>query len=202
MTEDTFGEQIMFTDDDIQKPDLLATRETGLRCGELIDEMFKLNSEVNTLEKTVEDKKARIKEISEEMLPGLMASMNVAEWKSLSTGAKVKLEGVCRASLKKKSPDDVALHENLVSYLAEQGYDAIAKREVAVYYSADKAAEAKLLHAELESRQVPVSMAIDIHHSTLSATLREISKQGGVLPDPEKTGINLYQATVAKITLK
>lgn len=117
-------------------------------------------------------------------------------------GYEISVRASVRASM--KGQDDVESRKRAAEWLKAQGRDALVKKSVILDLNRESAEEVARIAAVVRERfqQFEVKESYDVHHSTLSAAIREMLKNEETVPTGDEIGINLVVGNEAKVTKK
>lgn len=111
----------------------------------------------------------------------------------ISVGFKV------RASM--KPVEDEASRAKAALWLASVGRDALVKKSVVMEVGKEEMEVIDRIRDELKQRyqEYNTRSNYDIHHSTLSSTIRKMVEAGETVPSADEIGINLFMGDEAKV---
>lgn len=178
-TEEDYGEHVQ------------AAPETKMKeLAELVDAHLAAETHVAALEVQLYEAKRILTRIAEVQLPELLEALQLAEFKT-TTGLKVTLTEVVRASLPKGAPRLAAL-----SWLRENNYGALIKRSITVEFGKGEDENAQELIETLKKDGLEPSEETTVHPQTLAAFVREKLAAGETIP-LELFGV--FRQRVAKV---
>lgn len=144
----------------------------------LCAQMREAEAEVQSAEDELKERKAALRRLAEEDIPGLMSELGVKQIK-LETGQKIEVKDDISASI------PAANKEAAFSWLEENGFGSILKIEVSVKFGKDQREEALELYNRLTEEGLEPTMDRGVHAQTLKAFIKER------IADPEGPQINM-----------
>ena len=134
---------------------------------------------LETLEQAYREAKNLVSYLEETAIPDAMSEMGISGF-CTEDGKSVSLRCTLRASLPKR---DVTRRELALTWLVENGHGDIVKNQIhAELGQGQEATAQKVLH-KLNELGVFAVASRDIHHSTLSAWVREREANGEEYPE-------------------
>jgi len=159
----------------------------------------KLCQDLKKAQNDIEEKEAEVKRlveketlISSELIPNLMAEMNIAMLK-LSDGTMVEAVPTYKAYITK------ANQLKAFDWLRKNGYGDIIKNDISIEFSMGEDAKAKEVLDLLRSKGTTPIQKEHVHHMTLSTFVREQTEKGQDIPD-DLFGVHISSKT--KLTTK
>jgi hypothetical protein len=146
---------------------------------------------IESLEENLAELKKRQNQRKTVELPDAMAEVGLSTF-SLSSGFTIKVEEFVSGSL----PKDEFRRDAAISWLSENGAEALIKTEVNLTFAKSEHNRALSLISELSDKGYNVSAKNGIHPQTLIAHIRERLKSGEEVP---LDLLGLYAGRVAKI---
>jgi hypothetical protein len=176
--------------------DAVATHERSIPKDtelELISTLARLaqstQSDVDDLERLVEEKKKKIREILTRDLPQAMADVGLDSF-SLDSGSSVSLKNEVYASIPEKS------RRECLDWLRDNGFGDIIKNEFKINLGRGEDDKASSLSRYLSEVGVAYSEKEGVHPQTLQAFVREQDSRGLNVPDDL---FAIYRGQVAKL---
>lgn len=154
----------------------VASRTDTLQAiSEAAQERFKLLSEVESLNAQLEERQNRIKQIEEEIIPGIMDNVGIPEVK-LPSGHKVSVSDYIFISIPKASEDEA------FSWLEQNNHGDIIKNELSITFGKEENEKAIQLKTELMEEGYDPKIKRGVHPSILRAFAKEQQSKGVTLP--------------------
>lgn len=149
------------------------TNSEAKDLSEAIEELVSLESKVSALEEELKAAKEKLRIQSEEIVPALMAELGLAEIKD-NEGHKITVKPIYRGTATPEA----------LKWLKQEGFEDIIKAEINVPFGrgALKEEEFEKIVQGLEKMKVKFSIDETVHHSTLSAFLKEQITAGTAVP--------------------
>jgi len=170
-------ENLNFTIEDEEKTE----RQKALtRLNELAKLQARYEQEVRDAEIVLSTAQARLKDVSEKLLPEVMAEMELTETKT-EDGIQVKIIEKLRASI---SQGDATKQAAAFKWLEDNGHGHLIKREFKIQFGKSEEKWANKFEGDLRKRKKPVNLdrKMSVHSGTLAAFLMEQLKQGVEVP--------------------
>lgn len=160
----------------------------------LVEEQLREERALEDLEAQIEAAKARVKTLSEQSIPDLMARMRLKECTTLK-GRKVTVKRTIRASIPSAEKDAV-LHAAGLRWLIDNGQAGVIKNVVAVKLERGEDSKAKQIADELRERGLHPDVKSWVEPQTLGKLVRELLERGVNVPfEP----LGVFDQNVAKI---
>lgn len=153
------------------------------------EELDKLETNIAKTEITLEDLKAKHKQISEKELPEQMESLGLKTFETAS-GVAIKVTEKVRGAL---TPEN---KEKGFAWLEKNGFSALIKSEVIVPFKRNELEEASKLVEELQAKNRIAELERNVHVKTLEAFIREQLAQGKEIP---LDIFSVYRQRIAKV---
>ena len=164
--------------------------EQGLAAvADLVRLQTALEDAIETGEKMLAEKKRELRRVSEELLPAAMREHGLSEIRT-DDGARVTVRQVVRASI------PVARRAEAFRWLEANGFADLIKHKITASLGRGDDDLARQALLELANLGIEASDEPSVHHSTLSAFVREQTEQGVSVPD-ELLGV--FRGEVTKI---
>lgn len=182
------AEEFDFGDDSLE--------EVETHSDSALAELSRLVSMLAQAEVEVERAEAQLKKCKEDRdelklrrIPDLMAELNCSTLQTRA-GLKVTIKTVVKASMTDKTRD------RAVAWFEEQGLSRMLKNEFSLKLSKGEDDKAVALRTAIEELGLEYKNKKNVHHSTLSAFIRERDKAGESTPDDL---FNVYRYSEAKL---
>ena len=167
------------------------------RISSLVQDELAAESDLATAEALVENAKARINQLKQQLIPEAMSEAGVSEFTDAETGTKVSLALAVSGALgTPKTPEEAAEKERKLDLLIENGAGEIVKLVVAVEFGKGEMPKALALKKALQSRGLEPVLERSIHHQTLCSWLRNQMEAGAPIPMDD---LGMWYGTIAKI---
>ena len=188
------------------------TEEGPKSIGRYVKRMLSLKKRIARTEAVLSERKAKLEKIENEILPDLMMEYDTDGWRIPSTGEKIILSDVVRASIPTKKGilktkgdqklDLIVKRNRDLEWLKANGLGSIIKNEINIDVGKDAEHKDDILSA-LESAgvNIDVDASVDesVHPGTLVSTIKELLKNGEDVPADH---FNLYIGKTVKISKK
>ena len=149
------------------------------RISDLGTELLRADDEIASVKESLKALEMRRRKIAEVDLPEAMESAGLAEF-VLENGRRISLETKTYASISK------AHEEEAFTYLRNNGYDDIIKREIRLLFGKGEDSKARTVFDDLVGRSDLADNEIvskeSVHPSTLRAFVRRALEDGVDLP--------------------
>lgn len=146
------------------------------RFGRLSTELEEAEQEVLRCEQALKKAQEKVADLAERQIPELAEELDLEEFKT-SSGLKLKVEEVIRASIPKK------VQPQAFRWLRDNGAASLIKRQVSVEFGKGQDEQAQALMRELLPRFPEVlNDKTSVHPSTLSSTVRQWLEEGRDIP--------------------
>lgn len=155
------------------QPQSLGSGELS-QLSQLAEKQAAAAARVADLEAQLNAAREELRDIAERQVPELMDQIGIDEFKT-TTGLKIKIEETIRASIPK------AKAHLAFAWLKEHGHAAMIKRVVSVSFGKGEDEKAEELRQRL-AEEFEVEDAASVHHSTLTAWVREKLREGEEVP--------------------
>lgn len=160
-------------DDVMQENDVTATELS--RASELANLIKISQQRVAELEKMLEAEQDHLKRLEEVELPSFMEEVGLSSF-SLPTGEKITIKNIVKASIPK------AKREEACQWLTENGFGDLIKSELVLLFGKEELQKAQDLKNQLQSMGLKPVLEQGVHHTTLSAFVKEQLEQGVFMP--------------------
>lgn len=141
---------------------------------QLAEQQAAAQSKVADLEAQLNKAREELRDIAERQVPELMDQIGIGEFKT-TTGLKITIDETIRASIPKdKAPLAFA-------WLKNNGHGSLIKRVVSVAFGRGEDERADELRQRLAD-EFEVDDNASVHHSTLTAFVREKLREGEEIP--------------------
>jgi transcriptional regulator of NAD metabolism len=164
------------------------------RLNDLAKLQAQYEEDVNNFMKELAAAQARLKEVSEKLIPEVMAEMELKETKT-EDGIRVEIKESLRASI---AQGDMEKQAQAFKWLEDNGHGHLIKREFKIEFGKSEEKWANQFEGQLKRRKKPLhaKRKQSVHHGTLAAFLTEQLKKGVEVP----LGIfNGFLQTFAKV---
>lgn len=174
-----------------------ATEDQKARVIKYAKQMLEAKEDVDRLEEELRIAKNTYDKLRHEILPLELRGSGIEGLRiggfDISVGFKV------RASM--KPLEDEESRAKAATWLASVGRDALIKKSIVMDVGKEEMEVMNRIRDELNGRwqQYQTRSNYDIHHSTLSATIRKMIEAGETVPSGEEIGINLFTGDEAKV---
>jgi hypothetical protein len=184
------GEKMVATQtlDPLQNVDIDKTQTISKLCQDLRKAQRDIEDKQAELEKLVEKEAL----ISSELIPNLMAEMNISMLK-LSDGTMVEAVPTYKAYITK------ANQAKAFDWLRKNGFGDIIKNDISVSFSMGEDGKAKEVLDLLKASGTAPIQKEQVHHMTLSTFVKEQTEKGMDVPD-DMFGVHISSKT--KLTTK
>jgi len=169
---------------------LMAADDDLLSVAEMARRAKALEKELADLEKTVEEKKAALRKITEEALPARFQELGMTSF-DMVDGSKITIKPFYNASIREET------RGRALEWLREQGYDDIIKNLVSVRFGRKEDSLCDGLIAKLREQGYPVEHTQKVEPQTLKAWAKEMVERGRPLP-ADLFGLYVGQRAVIK----
>lgn len=165
--------------------------ENGLvALDRLIRERDYLRAKMLEAEQAYKDAKAKYEEVAEKDLPDYLKALGVKQVR-MTDGRIISLKTTVTASLPKKEAERL---EAGIDWLEREGQDAIIKRNVtAVLGKGEDYLARRLAEVMREAGAQVVQQERSVHHSTLSALVRELMRAGRNFTEEERKILGIWE---------
>jgi len=184
------------------------TEEGPKSIGRYVKRMLSLKKRIARTEAVLSERKAKLEKIENEILPDLMMEYDTDGWRIPSTGEKIILSDVVRASIPTKKGilktkgdqklDLIVKRNRDLEWLKANGLGSIIKNEININVGKDQEQKKDILNA-LDKVGVDASVDESVHPGTLVSTIKELLKNGEDVPADH---FNLYIGKTVKISKK
>lgn len=146
-------------------------RELAVLCAQLRD----ADLSVEKAERELKERKALVRRLEEEDIPGLMSELGV-ESITLETGERIKIALEIYASITE------AMKERAFKWLEDNGHGGLIKTEVSVRFGRDAVAQATALTERLVAEGLEPDVVRAVAPQTLKAFLKERIEANSEVP--------------------
>jgi hypothetical protein len=168
----------------------------GARVADMVRRLEHAKRAVESAENVLKERKALVAEIEEKLLPTLLDELRCDSF-SVPNGPKVEVKKEITASLPVRDPQRRA---GGIAWLERNGYGSIVKYKAEVEFARGDQVTAKAFQALVESwdrrDMIDIDVEKDVHHSTLTATVKEMAAEGVEFP---RELLGFHERRVAKI---
>lgn len=141
----------------------------------LAREQVRLEDKVEDLEEELKQTKAKLRNISENLLPEKMEELELPMF-GMPNGEKVEIKDEIKASVSIERRPAANL------WLREHGYGGLIKSNVVVPFGRDELEEADKLLNELKARNRIAELQETVHHQTMQSFVKEQLSEGKDIP--------------------
>tara|TARA_B100000900_G_C20566664_1_gene711431 strand:- start:1246 stop:1806 length:561 start_codon:yes stop_codon:yes gene_type:complete len=165
-----------------------ATPDELNRLSRLANELIARQKDVKVHEESIKTFKERIRMISEQEIPDLLAEVGLSSFE-LSDGTKIKVEPFVRAHISKDRAKEAH------AWLDDNGFGEIIKKEINCKFGRGDNRFTEVL-SQLDTLGIDTTTKESVHHSTLNSFCKEQMEKGTDIP---VTTFGLYSGFVTKI---
>jgi hypothetical protein len=159
---------------------------------QLAEDLFDAEAEVNRLEAEKKVAQDKVKNLSEFVIPDAMETLGMDV---IVTKSGLKVEVVDKLSAKKLTH----AHPAALDWLRANNQAGLIKTIVGVPFSAGSEGDADELVEQLSGEGLAAIKSVEVHHSSLTAAIKQMLKEGIDVPMKLLRG---YQTRVASIDAK
>ena len=160
----------------------------------LLQQQLKMETEVEDAEAELQNKKEKLRKLSEEIIPARMTELGMSST-TMVDGSKVDVVENIYVSIPKDSDKARACY----NWLEDNGLGDIIKNQVGMSFGKGENQEARLLEDTIKNLGFIPEVKVSVHPSTLKATVRQLIKDGRTVPD---NVFSLFIGQKTKITKK
>ena len=160
----------------------------------LLQQQLKMETEVEDAEAELQNKKEKLRKLSEEIIPARMTELGMSST-TMVDGSKVDVVENIYVSIP-KDPDKARACYN---WLEDNGLGDIIKNQVGMSFGKGENEDAKKLEETIKNLGFIPEVKVSVHPSTLKATVKQLVKDGKSVPD---NFFNLFIGQKTKITKK
>lgn len=160
--------------DDVMTDEDVSTSELS-RASELANLIKLSQQKVANLEQLLKDEQEHLRRLEEVELPSFMEEVGLSSF-SLPTGEKITIKNIVKASIPK------AKKEEACQWLTDNGYGDLIKSELVLVFGKEELQKAQELSEQLKSMGLKPVLERGVHHTTLSAFVKEQLECGISMP--------------------
>lgn len=174
-------------------------REAARLFAEL-DKLARDAEHVAEQRKRAEEHVHKLKQTEERLLnkeiPELLGRLRLADCTTTS-GIRIKVKREIKASL--PGHERIDARSGALQWLVEKGHGGVIKNQISITLDRGEDARADSIVAELRGKGLAVETKKDVHASTLSALVRELTADGTIVP---RDLFNVFDMQIAKLSRK
>ena len=160
--------------DDIPTEDDISTTELS-RASELANLIKTSQRKVADLEALLKNEEEHLRRLEEVELPSFMEEVGLLSF-TLPTGEKITIKNIVKASIPK------AKKEEACQWLTDNGFGDLIKSELTLVFGKEELQKAQELSQQLVAMGLKPVLERGVHHTTLSAFVKEQLEQGISMP--------------------
>ena len=160
----------------------------------LLQQQLKMETEIEVAEIDLQNKKEKLRKLSEEVIPGRMTELGMSST-TMVDGSKVDVVENIYVSIPKDPDKSAACYQ----WLEDNGLGDIIKNNVGMSFGKGENEDAKKLEQTIKDLGFIPEVKVSVHPSTLKATVKQLVKDGKSVPD---NFFNLFIGQKTKITKK
>lgn len=167
------------------------------RVAQLCQQLARAEQDVKAAEDALKAAKARVHELEEKALPALLAEIGTDHFRVPNGGPEVAMKKEVTASLPVKDPER---RRRGIAWLEQNGHGSIVKYQAVVDFAKGDEHTMKAFQALVAGwdrhEMVDCEVDKDVHHGTLTATVKEMLAEGVDFP---RELLGFHERRVAKL---